>query len=161
MGIKARFTPQEIRDALQREVRKQERRIVSMLNYVGQTVVNEIRAGQISNWIDHTKNLRSSIGYVVCLDGVPQNMSAFEQMPAAEIGNGETQSGSVEGRQFIQSLVPLFPKGIALIVVAGMEYASYVEKLENKTVLAQGEIEAKKMVDKMIQELNEKLESKL
>ena len=159
MGIEARIDIREIRAYLEREVRKHEKRLVAMLQYVGQTVVNEIRTSHISNWDDQTGNLRSSTGYIVSVDGIPQVESAFEMVDGPDRAK-TTVNGSQIGKNYAESLVPLFPRGIALIVVAGMSYASYVEKLKNKTVLAQGELEARKLVDKMIQELNAKLNSK-
>lgn len=146
-----------IRAYLEKEVRAHQQRLISMLQYVGQTVVNEIRTSHISNWDDQTGNLRSSIGYTVILDGVPQVTSAFERVDGPERGKRNEPDGSAEGKNFLDSLVPLFPHGIALVIVAGMEYASYVEKMENKTVLAQGEIEAEKLIASMIQQLNAKL----
>lgn len=159
MGIEAKFDREEIRAYLEKELRRHQTQIVEMLNYVGQTVVNEIRTSHISNWTDQTGNLRSSIGYVVLLDGVPQARSNFERVDGPK--RGETgEDGAAEGGEYIDSLVPLYREGIALIVVAGMEYASYVEKLKNKTVLAQGEIEARNLVSAMIEKLNAKLGSK-
>lgn len=160
MGVEVKVDMNEIRAYLEREVRKHERRLVTMLHYVGQTVVNEIRTSHISNWDDKTGNLRSSIGYTVLLDGVPQATSAFERVDGPERGKKNEPDGSMEGKNYLQSLVPLFPKGIALIIVAGMEYASYVEKMQNKTVLAQGEIEAGKLIVSMIEQLNAKLSTK-
>ena len=154
MGLEVKANMDEIRAYLEKEVAKHAKRLVSMLQYVGQTVVNEIRTSHISNWDDQTGNLRSSIGYTVLLDGVPQVTSAFEQVDGPERGKKNEPDGSAEGRNYLQSLVPLFPKGIALIIVAGMEYASYVEKMQNKTVLAQGEIEAETLIASMIQQLN-------
>lgn len=159
MGITANFGKDEIRDHIEGELRKHIVRIVEMLKYVGQTVVNEIRTSHISNWNDQTGNLRSSIGYTVLLDGVPQVTSAFERVDGPQRGDTNV-NGSAEGSAYIRSLTPLHREGIALIVVAGMEYASYVEKLKNKTVLAQGEIEAQTLINKMLAQLDAKLGNK-
>lgn len=158
MGLEISMNLDAIRAYLEKEVRAHAKRLVSLLQYVGQTVVNEIRTSHISNWDDQTGNLRSSIGYTVILDGVPQITSAFEQVDGPKRDEAK-ENGSQEGKNFLDSLVPLFPHGIALIIVAGMEYASYVEKMENKTVLAQGEIEAEKLIASMIQQLNAKYDS--
>ena len=143
----------QIRDYLDKETRKNIQRVIASLQYVGETVVNEIRTSHISDWNDQTGNLRSSIGYILAVDGQPMNMSGFERVDGPD-RDKTTKDGSESGKSYAQSLCSLYPKGIALIVVAGMEYAAYVEAMENKVVLAQGEMEARKMVAEMIQELN-------
>lgn len=143
----------EIRDYLAREVEKYQARIIAMLQYVGETVVNRIRTSDISEWDDQTGNLRSSIGYIISLDGVPLKESNFERVDGPKRGT-TSDDGTQVGKSFAESLTSLYPKGIALIVVAGMEYASYVERMENKTVLAQGELEAQRLVSQLIEKLN-------
>jgi len=156
MGVGVKFDFEETKSYLAREVEKHEQRLITMLDYIGQTVVNEIRTSHISNWEDQTGNLRSSIGYMILLDGVPQHASQFPRVdgPKREKTNVD---GSAEGKNYMDSLIPLFPKGIALVIVAGMEYASYVEKMQNKTVLAQGEIEAETLIANMVAQLNARL----
>lgn len=153
MGVTANIDFRQIRDQLEREVRRNIQRIIASLQYVGETVVNEIRTSHISDWNDRTGNLRSSVGYILSIDGQPLNMSGFERVDGPD-REKSTEDGSESGRAYAQSLCSLYPKGIALIVVAGMEYAAYVEAMENKVVLAQGEIEARKLVSEMIQRLN-------
>lgn len=120
-----------------------------MLHYVGLEVVNQIRDSLISNWDDQTGNLRSSIGYIIALDGEPIEMSPFTKVDGPK-RTPEDPNGSEIGKSYAQSLVSLYPNGIALIVVAGMEYASYVEKKENKTVLAQGKLVAQQLISQLI-----------
>lgn len=153
MGVTASMDIRQIRDYLEREVQRNIQRVIASLQYVGETVVNEIRTSHISDWNDQTGNLRSSVGYILSVDGQPLNMSGFETVdgPSKE---EVPRDGSQRGRSYAQSLCSLYPRGIALIVVAGMEYAAYVEAMENKVVLAQGEIEARKLVADMIQQLN-------
>ena len=155
-------TPIEmIRDALRKEAEKHVQKVVALLTYVGEEVVNQIRNGDISSWIDRTGNLRSSIGYIITIDGETVKSSSFATVKGPDapqhIEGEKTDysalNGSSEGRIYANRLASLYDKGIALIVVAGMEYASYVEKLENKVVLAQGEIEARKLVTKMVEQL--------
>ena len=156
MGIEMKMDMRQIRDILNREAQKHIQRTITMLQYVGETIVNEIRTSHISDWTDQTGNLRSSIGYIITVDGKPINMSAFGKVVGPE-PDTNAPDGSQEGKDYASQLAALYPNGIALIVVAGMEYASYVERRDNKTVLAQGEIEAKRLVEQMIRELNNKL----
>lgn len=86
------------------------------------------------SWIDRTGNLRSSIGYCVVRDGRLTGMSGFSPVgPSAS-------EGPEEGTEFIRSLASeLSDGGIFLIIVAGMEYALYVEGRPNKDVLKSAE----------------------
>lgn len=154
MGIEMTTTMAEIRAFLEKEVKRNLHRVIASLQYVGETVVNEIRDSHISAWNDQTGNLRSSIGYIVSVDGEPVGASDFKKVVGPKADEEKDIDGSPEGLAYAERLCKLYPKGIALIVVAGMEYASYVEAMENKVVLAQGEIEARVLVNEMIQELN-------
>ena len=153
MGIEMKMDMRQIRDILNKEAQKHLKRTITLLQYVGETVVNEIRTSHISDWNDQTGNLRSSIGYIITMDGKPIGMSAFEKVVGPK-PDADEEDGSQAGKDYARQLAALYPNGIALIVVAGMEYASYVERRDNKVVLAQGEIEARRLVEQMIRELN-------
>lgn len=116
---------------------------------IGERVVQGIIDGDLSNWNDQSGNLRSSIGYIVTINGNIWKEGGFQQ----HAGTGE---GSTVGRAYALSLIPLHSKGVALILVAGMDYAAYVEAMENKTVLAQGGLEAEKLIDEMTRKLNQR-----
>ena len=60
--------------------------------------------------------------------------------------------GSSEGKAYVQTLVSKFPQGIALIVVAGMNYASYVSA-KGYNVLDTAEVLAQRLVPQMLQQL--------
>ena len=92
------------------------------------------------SWIDHTGNLRSSIGYAIFDYGMKQVESAF-----SAIGSGST--GSQEGRQMISDLAKEYSRVYALVVVAAMNYADFVEAIESKDVLASTELWARSVVD--------------
>ena len=155
MGIESDINIQALRSALEREVQKNVHRVVASLQYIGEQVVNGIRDESLSAWVDQTGNLRSSVGYVIAIDGQPLNMYGFQKVDGPKRGSKEDPGyDSAAPRAYAQGLCSLYPKGIALIVVAGMEYAAYVEAMENKTVLAQGELEARRLVSEMITELD-------
>lgn len=92
------------------------------------------------SWIDHTSNLRSSIGYAVYDHGSKTIESAFPTL-----GNGG--EGSAEGKKMVQELASEYSKVFALVVVAAMNYADFVEAKENKDVLASTELWARSVVD--------------
>ena len=145
----------ELRAMLKKELEKNIHAVITMLQYVGEKVVNGVRDESLSNWKDRTGNLRSSVGYVVSVDGKPLNFYGFQQVDGPLRGTKEDPGYNPETqKEYARTLCSLYPEGIALIIVAGMEYAYYVERLENKTVLAQGEIEGKKLINEMIQKLN-------
>ena len=122
------------------------------LDYIGQRAVGYIRnRAAEDSWYDRTGNLRSSIGYVIVQDGNVIRKGGFDRVDGPE-RDKTNEDGSQVGLSFAEEVATEYPKGYALIVVAGMEYASLVEKMDNKDVLASGEIfvrkEVKKLVDK-------------
>lgn len=103
--------------------------IMDLLQRTGEEFVKIARLE--GNYIDHTGNLRSSIGYVIVKDGsiVGRNFQLSEQ------AGTDKQTGKREGEQLAMDLVRTFTKGYVMIGVAGMKYAVIVEAMENKDVL--------------------------
>lgn len=111
---------------------------------VGESVVKGIRDGSLSNWEDQTGALRSSVGYVVIRKGRIVKQSSFEV-----IRNGA--DGATKGRNLAEKLANDFAdRDFALIVVAGEEYAVYVEAVEGKAVLAQGQLYIEKNIPQLL-----------
>lgn len=111
----------------------------------GESVVEKIRSGEISNWQDITGNLRSSIGYAVCRKGRIIKTSEFET-----VLNGA--DGASKGRELCKTLASRYSSyDFALIIVAGEEYAVYVEAVENRVVLAGGQLLLKQNITGMLQ----------
>ncbi len=113
------------------------------LKVIGEKCINEARSA--GNYLDQTGNLRSSIGYVITRDGEIISKSTF---PIVKNG-GE---GSKGGLQFAKSLATKAPKGYCLIVVAGMEYARYVEA-RGRNVLQTSELLAQAEAEKLLRKL--------
>lgn len=107
------------------------------------------------SWMDRSGNLRSSIGYIVVRDGEICKSGGFERVDGPK-RDKSSEDGSAEGRSYAERLAANYPTGYALIVVAGMEYAAYVEAKANKDVLAGGEIFLKKEVRKLVRRLSQK-----
>lgn len=135
------------RDALEQYLDKRaeeiERVMTNNLIYVGESAVNEARKS--GRYKDQTGNLRSSIGYLILKDGKVVKESAF---PVVKSG----KKGAEAGRQFIQSLISENSSGLVLIVVAGMEYAAYVEA-KNLNVLDSAEQLAQRLVPQLLKSL--------
>ena len=141
MGIKV-YTP-DLSKVVESTVKEVEDALVYNFSYVGERCVAEARTGH--GYTDRTGNLTSSMGYVVVKDGQVVHESAF----------GKTLDGKVgpdAGRQFARSLASQQPEGIALIVVAGMNYARYVAD-KGFNVLDSAEIMAGRLVPSIMEKL--------
>lgn len=123
--------------------------MITVLQYIGEECVRQAREN--GNYTDHTGNLRNSIGYVLLSDGniISSNFEERVQSKVVDKANG---LGVLEGKNLADKLAKDFTKGYALIVVAGMNYAYYVETL-NKDVLDGAERYAMRVVPKMIKSL--------
>lgn len=124
--------------------------IVRALSYLGEQCIIRIRdrSGKES-WFDQTGNLRSSIGYAVFEQGRKIIESAFNV-----VKNGS--QGTAAGKKLIDDLASKYSETYALVVVAGMEYADYVEAMENKDVLASTELWAKQEVQRYLDRAKER-----
>lgn len=109
------------------------------LAYLAEEAVNRIRdRSSEESWIDHTGNLRSSVGFIITENGRPITTGGFKSTSAPE-GNGA--DGQRKGAEYANSIASQYSRyPIVAIVVAGMEYAVYVEAMENKDVLASVEL---------------------
>ncbi len=126
---------------------QQVERVTSALIYnlcaVGEQVLNQARS--TNSYKDQTGNLRSSIGYVVAVDGEVVQSSSFEVVK-------DGADGSRDGKSYALELVKQFPEGIVLIVVAGMNYASYVSA-KGYDVLDSSEVLADRLVPEILKQL--------
>lgn len=114
--------------------------IVRALTYLGEQCVKRIRdRSPEDSWFDQTGNLRSSIGYAVLDHGRKTIVSAFDAI-------GGATDGPEKGRQLIESLTSQYADVYALLVVAGMDYAEFVEARDNKDVLAATDLWAKQQL---------------
>lgn len=118
---------------------------ITALNYVGLECVKEAR--QNGGYTDRTGNLRSSVGYVVLENGVPIKKGGFQKVLATAT-EAQTKSETL-----ISKLSATYKTGLVLVVVAGMNYAAYVEA-KGYNVLNSAETLAKKLVPKMLKELD-------
>lgn len=117
---------------------------ITALNYVGLECVKEAR--QNGKYTDRTGNLRSSIGYAIIKDGKPIQKSGFERVKAtAAEAQGQSEA-------LITRLAATYNTGLVLVVVAGMDYAAYVEA-RGYNVLNSAETLAKTLVPQMLKQL--------
>lgn len=136
MAIKRNFSDQYIKDYINAQIEVKIQHMINMLAYIGNEVVTTARTSH--KYKDQTGNLTSSIGYCVLRNGKSISESVFDV-----VNNG--QKGSDKGRNFLAELADKYNDGIALIVVAGMEYAVYVNA-KGLDVLDSAELQAKEMI---------------
>lgn len=129
--------------------------IIRALSYLGEQCVIKIRdRSAIESWIDQTGNLRSSIGYAIYESGRKEIESAFNIV-------GKGRQGAEEGRKMVDELSSLYSNTYALVVIAAMNYAEYVEAKDNKDVLASTELFARKEVGKYLLNAVKRAEKKI
>ena len=130
--------------------------IVEHLNNVGTKAEERARRTVSENGIPaagydaykvRTANLVSSIGFALAYNGKVISMSDFEAVQG-EDGTPGTE-GSEKGKAYAKQLVMKYPSGYALILVAGMHYASYVQELYHRDVLVSGQLRAESLLRNM------------
>lgn len=126
--------------------------------YLAEECVNRVRDRSAEeSWIDQTGNLRSSIGYIITQNGKVVTSGGFKPANAPK-GNGN--EGKRTGEEYANLIASRYSsKPIALVVVAGMEYAVFVEARDNKDVLAKTELWARDEWQKREPKLKAKIEN--
>ena len=143
MGITANFNLDEIDEMFSNIIDEMDSQIIETFQHAGEIAISFARQPHAKDWHDQTHNLRSSIGYTIFRDGVAIS-GLFEA-----INGGE--EGVAEGKRLAQS-VGKDTKGIALVVVAGMRYAIFVES-KGYDVLTGAELEATKHVSDELKDM--------
>lgn len=130
------ITPkEEIDKYLKSSVEELINETIYKLSYIGENVVNTARLS--GEYLDQTGNLRSSIGYIISIDGEIIRRGEFNVVK-------DGKDGTKSGEALAQALAKT-SKGITLIVVAGMHYAVYVSA-KGLDVLDSAEIELEKQL---------------
>lgn len=91
------------------------KRILVLMEVAGTEGMNAARLN--GSYLDQTGNLRSSVGYALVEDGKLVKTGEFNQVK----NGGE---GTQQGRQLAEQIAAEFPKGITVVLLAGMPYAS-------------------------------------
>ena len=160
MPVRLTTPEDEIMRQIEEDAERWREALIMNLAVIGEKCVNHARMLQSMsradpraklphqpNYIDDTGNLRSSIGYVLVVDGQIVTMSSFEPI------KGGTQ-GSKEGKSFAESLARNHPNDIALIVVAGRNYAEYVAA-RGYDVLDSSELLAQQLMNQLTNQLRQ------
>lgn len=146
--IARRFKVGDIAKQMNTTMAKVTQSIVNTMEYVGERCVEIAR--QKGSYNDITGNLRSSIGYAVIKAGRVVKQSIASPFAGPD-GNGE--KGAAEAKAFLNKLVGAYPEGVVLVIVAGMDYAVYVEAVHHKDVLTSASLEAEQLVVKLLDQI--------
>lgn len=143
MAITPLFNISDVENQIADAIDEQKKVLTNTFIYVGKKCVNKARS--LDTYKDQTGNLRSSIGYIVLNDGVEISSSGFSTVKKGS-------EGKMLGKEFIKELAKQNSEGLVLIVVAGMNYASYVEAM-GLDVLTSAELLAEKLIPEMLTKL--------
>lgn len=147
MGITMKTKMSDVKKLIMSEIDRVELLTVRALSRLGDECVKVARdRTPEASWTDRTGNLRSSIGYVIANNGKVIHYSDFKQVKQ---GNEGTKVGKDLATEIVNRTVGDY----VLVVVAGMNYAEFVEARDNKDVLATPELFAKKELPKMMEKL--------
>lgn len=140
--------------------------IVFRFQEIGEAAVKIAR--EMGSYHDITGNLRSSIGYIILVDGKVVTGGDFEAKAVApgkrkvtRTKNGKTyettitvggsgEDGVKQGKALLEKLKSKFAWGIVLILCAGMEYAAFVENVKGKDVLTSAQHLAESLMNKLL-----------
>ena len=117
---------EQINKEILRKKQDFEKALVYALEVLVERLINHAKMS--AEYQDRTGNLKSSIGGVLLRDRKPIVYKGFDVVL-------EGTEGECTGETFIDSLIPTMPGGYVLLVVAGMDYASYVQNVHGLNVL--------------------------
>ena len=146
MAIKPNFTKDDVRKRFDAFLNEIEKKQIARLQRLGEMCLVEARTNK--GYMMQTAALLSSTGYEVFVDGVAIH-SQFDAASGAESNAAET---GIKSGQSIAESIGKGTKGIALVVVAGMNYAAYVEA-KGYNVLSSAEHLAERELPRMLEKL--------
>lgn len=146
MAIKPNFTKDDVRKRFDAFLNEIEKKQIARLQRLGEMCLVEARTNK--GYMMQTGALLSSTGYEVFVDGVAIH-SQFDAASGAESNAAET---GIKSGQNIAETIGKETKGIALVVVAGMNYAAYVEA-KGYNVLSSAEHLAERELPRMLEKL--------
>lgn len=135
MALIPRFSDNDIKIMLEEGLGEEKSNLIKILRRIGIEAVNKMR--EQGSYTDRTSNLRNSTGYLISVDG--------------EIV--DSLFNNAYGEKYALEVLSEFNDQIVLLIVAGMNYASYVES-RGYNVLASGELTVRAEVNKLINQFN-------
>ena len=140
MAIKPTFQNGAVAAKVQEFQKRLESATVFLLQFMGEELTKYTR--EQHNYTDQTGNLTNSIGYAVVRNGKIVNYGG-------EIKSGD---GAAEGLKIAQKMAANASSSFSLLIVAGMNYAAYVEA-KGYNVILPAELKAKADLPAYMQKL--------
>lgn len=168
MALKPRHTDKSVQEEMDRKWDRIKQYVIQQLTILGIKAINHAR--QNRGYTDRTGNLVNSTGMIIVHDGkivyedfqttfrgAVQKTKPKNKGFAGWAGDeaDPTKDGITEGRNFLRNIAAEFSRyrGWALLIGAGMEYASTVEKYRGKNVLAATELMIRDEFPKLITQI--------
>lgn len=161
MPITPKFTPNDVARRFDKILEVIDKRLMERLQYLGELCVKHARELPSSvGFKDQTGNLRSSIGYMIFKEGKALYSNYEEAGSGGGVLVGHEGGGSVgvkAGQTLAKSIATENPRGIVLVVTAGMNYAISLES-KGRDVLSSAELLAERELPKMIKDLQQNID---
>lgn len=147
MRIEPKFTRGELKRAIQSIVDNRINDVIRKLSEIGNKVVMAQRLSvEGKDYSNRTGNLRSSIGYVIAIGGKEVGRGGFEPTPDGADGG---RKGMKDGIEYARKISRMhIGKEIQLVVVAGMNYARYVD-VKGYDVLSTAELVTERLISEL------------
>ena len=142
MGIKPKFGNGAVAAQVNAFQVRLEKATVFMLQSLGEELAKY--AKERHNYQDQTGNLTNSIGYAVVRQGKILTYG----------GENQPGEGAAEGLKVAQQMAATLPNSFSLIIVAGMNYAAYVEA-KGYNVILPAQLKAMKDFPATVQRLKD------
>lgn len=153
-GLTPLWSDKEVERWFNYHIDRAEEKMYKLMQRAGEEFVKVARNS--GKYDDHTGNLRSSVGYVIVADGkiLSENFEKSKKKGTDKV------TGVNQASRLCVELSKLYNKGFVLIGVAGMQYAVYVEVIDNKDVLSTAATHTEDWIIKQSKTLFDKLAEK-
>lgn len=141
MGIRQNWTKADIKRAIKERIAAYRNAITDQLKFSGEEFISLAR--EKGNYMDHTGNLRNSVGYMIFYG---------RRLIASEFV-GSDGPGKKEGRKVANRIARDHSDGYIFVGVAGMDYAAAVES-KGKDVITGSAKVIEKLLKKSLKSLN-------
>lgn len=130
--------------------------VIYNLNYLGMQLMAYAKTHK--TFVDRSGNLVNSIGYAVLKKGEISVVNFEAETRGPEFKPGDDR-GELVGENFVRSIAEQFPADYTLVVVAGMDYASYVEDVHGLDVLNSSKVYAPTVLPKVLSLIQNQLKN--
>lgn len=152
MAIRPKFTRADVQKRLDASLAMVKKKQIAQMQRLGEMCLIEARNNK--DYMMQSGALLSSTGYMIFVDGV----ALHSQFDAASGAEPNAAQNGIKAGQALAEKVGKNTKGVALVVVAGMNYAAYVEA-KGKNVLSSAEHLAQRELPRMLEKLISKIKA--